>query len=156
MAEEILLTKEGYEAKLAELDELRIVKRPEVAERLREAIAYGDLSENSEYDAAKNEQAELEDRIVRLENLIKSAKIIEDDGGKSDFVKIGQKVKIRNIKTKAVGEYIIVSSSEADPINGKISNVSPVGAALIDKKVKSKVEVQLPAGVSKYEILSIG
>ncbi|MDR3304641.1 MAG: transcription elongation factor GreA [Clostridiales Family XIII bacterium] len=156
MAEEILLTREGYAAKLTELDELRTIKRPEIAERLKEAIAYGDISENSEYDSAKNEQAELEDKIVKLESLLKNAKVIEDDGGNHDVVKIGQKVKIRNIKTKAVAEYIIVSSSEADPINGKISNVSPVGAALIDKKAKAKVEVKLPGGNAKYEILSIG
>ncbi|MDR3364843.1 MAG: transcription elongation factor GreA [Clostridiales Family XIII bacterium] len=155
MTEEILLTKEGYEAKIAELDALRTVKRPEIAERLKEAIAYGDISENSEYDAAKNEQAELEDKIGKLESLIKSAKVIEE-GVKADAVRIGQKVKIRNVKTKATAEYIIVSSSEADPINGKISNVSPVGAALIDKRVKDKVDVKLPDGTAKYEVLSIG
>jgi transcription elongation factor GreA len=155
MAEEILLTKEGYATKLAELDELRTVKRPEIAERLKEAIAYGDLSENSEYDAAKNEQAELEYKIVELEVLIKNAKVLEDVA-KTDAVRLGQKVKIRKVGSKEQIEYIIVSSSEADPVNGKISNVSPVGAALIDKRVKDKVEVKLPDGMAKYEILSIG
>ncbi|MDR1796621.1 MAG: transcription elongation factor GreA [Clostridiales Family XIII bacterium] len=157
MAEEILLTKEGYEAKVAELDELRTIRRPEIAERLKEAMSYGDISENSEYDAAKNEQAELEDRIGKLEILIKNAKIIEDDGKGSDVVKIGQKVTIKKVgsKEKPVS-YIIVSSSEADPISGKISNVSPVGAALIGQKVKNKVEVKLPGGTVKYEVVAIG
>ena len=155
MAEEVLLTRDGYAAKLAELDELRTVKRPEIAERLKDAIAYGDISENSEYDAAKNEQAELEYRIGELENLLKNAKIIEE-GTRTDSVYIGQKVKIRKVNSKEPVEYIIVSSSEADPINGKISNVSPVGAALIDKRVNDIVDVKLPDGVAQYEILSIG
>ena len=155
MTGEILLTKDGYAAKLAELDELRTIKRPEIAERLKEAIAYGDISENSEYDSAKNEQAELEYKIGELEGLLKNAKVIEQDI-KTDIVRIGQKVKIRKEGAKEAVEYIIVSSSEADPINGKISNVSPVGAALIDKRVKDKVEVKLPDGIVKYEILSIG
>ena len=157
MAEEILLTKEGYAAKLTELDELRTVKRPEIAERLKEAIAYGDISENSEYDAAKNEQAELEYRIGELESLLKNAVVIEKDK-KKDIVRIGKQVKIRRIDIKGASavEYTIVSSSEADPINGKISNVSPVGAALIDKKVKDVVDVKLPDGTATYEILSIG
>ena len=156
MAEEILLTKEGFEAKQRELDELRTVKRPEIAERLKDAIAYGDLSENSEYDAAKNEQAELEYRIGELEGLIKNATVIEG-GAKTDVVRIGQKVKVRKAGSKTTAEYIIVSSSEADPGNGKISNVSPMGAALIDKKIKDKVDVKLPNNETvKYEILSIG
>ena len=157
MGEEVLLTKEGYAAKQAELDELRTVKRPEIAERLKEAIAYGDISENSEYDAAKNEQAELEYRIGELETLLKNATVIEKDK-KKDIVRLGKKVKIRKVDAKDAPtiEYTVVSSSEADPINGKISNVSPVGAALIDKKVKDKVDVKLPDGVARYEILSIG
>jgi len=155
MVEEILLTKEGYTAKLAELDDLRTVKRPEIAERLKDAIAYGDISENSEYDAAKNEQAELEYKIGELESLLKNAKVIEEDT-KTDVVRIGQKVKIRKVGLKEAVEYTIVSSSEADPINRKISNVSPVGAALIDKRIKDKVDVKLPDGTVKYEILSIG
>ena len=155
MAEEILLTKDGYAAKIAELDELRTVRRPEIAERLKEAIAYGDLSENSEYDAAKNEQAELEYKIGELESLIKNAKVIQESI-KADAVRIGQKVRIRKVGAKETLEYTIVSSSEADPIHGKISNVSPVGAALIDKRVKDKVDVKLPDGTAKYEILSIG
>ena len=157
MAEEILLTKEGFAAKETELNELRMVKRPEIAERLKEAIAYGDISENSEYDAAKNEQTELEYRIGELEALLKNATVIEKDK-KKDIVRIGKRVKIRKVGVKEapIVEYTIVGSSEADPINGKISNVSPVGAALIDKKVKDLVDVKLPDGTAKYEILAIG
>ena len=155
MAEEILLTKDGYTAKLAELDELRTVRRPEIAEQLKEARAYGDLSENAEYDAAKNEQAEIEYKIIELESLLKNAKVIEEST-KADVVRIGQKVKIRKVGSKETLEYTIVSSSEADPIHGKISNVSPVGSALIDKRVKEKVDVKLPDGTARYEILSIG
>jgi len=156
MVEKVIeFTKEGYAAKQAELDELRKVKRPEMRERLKDAIAYGDISENAEYDTAKNEQAALENRITELESELKYAKVIED-GVKTDVVRLGQKVKIRKAGAKDSVEYTIVSSSEADPINGKISNVSPVGAALIDKRVKDKVDVKLPDGVAKYEILSIG
>ena len=155
MAEEILLTREGYNAKLEELNYLRTVKRPEIAEQIKEARAFGDISENAEYDAAKNEQAEIEQKIGELESLMKNAKIIEE-GVKSDVVKIGSKVKIKKVGTKKEVDYIIVSPSEVDPMNGKISNVSPVGAALIDKKVKDKVDVKLPNGTVKYEILAIG
>ena len=155
MANEILLTKDGYELKVAELNELRTIRRPEIAEQLKEARAYGDLSENAEYDAAKNEQAEIEHKIIELESLIKNAKVIEEST-KADVVRIGQRVKIRKVGSKETMDYIIVSSSEADPLHGKISNVSPVGSALIDKRVKEKVDVKLPDGTARYEILSIG
>lgn len=156
MSEEILLTQEGYDAKIAELEELITVKRPEVAERLKEAISYGDISENSEYDSAKNEQAELEERISKVEYIIKSAHIIDDKGGKHDRVSLGVKVKVRNTKTKADVVYTIVGSAEADPFEGRISNESLVGQALLGRKAKERVEVQVPDGTVKYEILSIG
>lgn len=156
MTEEILLTKEGYETKKAELEELITKKRPEIAERLKEAISYGDISENSEYDSAKNEQAELEDRISKLDNIIKHAKIIAEKGVKSDRVRLGQKIKVRNLKTKKEEAYTIVGSAEADPLEGKISNESPVGSALLGRKAKEKVVVKAPGGETKYEIVSIG
>jgi transcription elongation factor GreA len=156
MADEILLTQEGYNAKVAELEELVTTKRSEIAERLKEAISYGDISENSEYDAAKNEQAELEDKISKIENIIKNAKIISGKGTKSDRVNLGLKVKVRNSKTKKEDTYIIVGSAEADPLEGKISNESPVGSAILGAKVKDKVAVKVPDGEIKYEILSIG
>lgn len=156
MIEEILLTKEGYDAKVAELDELVMVKRLEIAERLKEAISYGDISENSEYDSAKNEQAELEDQISKIENIIKNAKIIDGAAGKNDVVSLGLKVKIKNVKARKEMEYVIVGSAEADPFEGRISNESPIGKALLGAKVKQKVEVEAPDGITKYEILSIG
>jgi transcription elongation factor GreA len=156
MSDEILLTQEGYDAKIVELDELVAVKRLEIAERLKEAISYGDISENSEYDSAKNEQAELEEKILRLENIIKNAKIIDDKSAKKDIVGLGVKVKVKNTKTKEEFEYTIVGSAEASPFEGRISNESLVGAALLGKKVKEKVVVQIPDGEVKYEILSVG
>ncbi|MDR0817408.1 MAG: transcription elongation factor GreA [Clostridiales Family XIII bacterium] len=156
MSEEILLTKEGYDAKEAELEELVTVRRPEVAERLKEAISYGDLSENSEYDSAKNEQAELEEKISKIENIIKNAKIITDISGKHDVVSLGVKVKVKHIKSKKEAEYVIVGSAESAPFEGRISNESPIGKALLGAKVKQKVEVDAPDGITKYEILKIG
>jgi transcription elongation factor GreA len=157
MPEGILLTKEGYEKVTAELEELITVKRKEVAERIKEAISYGDISENSEYDSAKNEQAELEERINKLENMVRVAKIIDGNNISSDYVNIGLKVKVKNLssKNKDVTEFSIVGSAEAEPFEGKISNESLVGRALIGKKVKDKVEIQIPDGVVKYEILEI-
>jgi transcription elongation factor GreA len=156
MAEEILLTKQGYDDIVAELEDLQTVKRPEIAERLKEAISYGDISENSEYDSAKNEQAELEDKITKLENLIKNAKIIDETAGKRDVIGLGLKVKVKNLKTKEDHEFTIVGSAEADPFEGKISNESAVGAALLGHKIKEKVAVQLPDGAEvKYEVLKI-
>lgn len=155
MTEEILLTQEGYNDKVKELEELQTVKRPEVAERLKEAISYGDISENSEYDSAKNEQAELEEQISKLENIIKNAKIIDERKVKVDKVSLGLKVKVKDSKSKKENTYTIVGSTEADPFEGKISNESLVGAALLGKKVKDKVQVQVPDGNVTYEILSI-
>jgi transcription elongation factor GreA len=138
------------------LEELVTVKLYEVAERLREAASYGDISENSEYDSAKNEQAVLEDRISKLENIINNAKIIDGKSIKHDIVSLGVKVKVKNTKTKEELDYIIVGSAEADPFEGRISNESLVGSALLGKKAKDKVTVQVPDGTVKYEILSIG
>jgi transcription elongation factor GreA len=157
MNEEILLTKEGYDAKVAELDELITVKRPEIAERLKEAISYGDISENAEYDSAKNEQAELEEMISVIENIIKHAKIIDSRSIRAEKGKVtlGRKVKVKSGREQS--EYTIVGSAEADPFAGKLSNESPVGAALLGAKVGDKVTVTLPDGsTSKYEILSAG
>jgi transcription elongation factor GreA len=156
MSEEILLTQEGYEAKVAELDELVAVKRPEIAERLKEAISYGDISENSEYDAAKNEQAELEEKILRIENIIKNAKIIDEKSIGKDVVSLGVRVTVKNLKTKEQSVYTIVGSAEANPFEGRISNESLVGSALLGKKVKEKVSVQVPDGEVKYEVVSVG
>jgi len=155
MSEEILLTKEGYEKIVQELEDLVTVKRKEVAERIKEAISYGDISENSEYDSAKNEQAELEDRIHKLENMIRKAKIIDESEISEDRVNVGLKVKVKEKKSGEESEYSIVGSTEADPFEGKISNESLVGAALLGKKKGDEVEIAVPDGTYKYKIVDI-
>ncbi len=157
MAEEILLTQEGYDKIVAERDELAAVKRKEVSERLKEAISYGDLSENTEYDAAKDEQAELENRIYKLENMIRNAKIVKEDEISEDVVNLGLKVKLKDMATKEVVEFEIVGATQADPFAEppKISNESPVGQALLGKKKGQTAEVNTPDGVTTYKIQKI-
>jgi transcription elongation factor GreA len=155
MNDEILLTKEGYDADVAELESLISVKRPEIAERIKEAIAYGDISENSEYDSAKNEQAELEHRIEKLENRIRKAKIIDDEDVSNDKVGLGLNVRLKDIGSGEIMEFKIVGTAEADPLAGKISNESLVGAALIGRKKNDKVDLQVPDGIASYEIMDI-
>lgn len=152
-----LVTKEGLEKLKEELNYLQEVKRKEVAQRLKEAISYGDLSENAEYEDAKNEQAFVEGRILELEEKIKYAKVIDDKAKKAAIVQLGSKVIIRNVtrKSQEEEEYTIVGSTEADPVNHKISNVSPVGKALLDRKSGDTVKVAAPAGMIEYEIVKI-
>lgn len=155
MSEEILLTQEGYDKIVAEHEELVSVKRKEVSERLKEAISYGDLSENSEYDSAKNEQAELEERIIKLENMIRKAKIINEDEMNIDSVSVGLRVKVQNVATKDEMEFTIVGSTEADPFEGKISNESEVGKSLLGKQKGETVEILVPDGILEYKIIDI-
>ena len=155
MSEEILLTQEGYDKIVAEHEELVSVKRKEVSERLKEAISYGDLSENSEYDSAKNEQAELEERILKLENMIRKAKIINEQDMSSDQVSVGLKVKVKDIDAGDEMEFTIVGSTEVDLANNKISNESPIGAALLGAKKNEVVEANTPGGIAKFKILAI-
>lgn len=155
MAEEMLLTKEGYEKIVAEHEELVTVRRKEIAERIKEAISYGDISENSEYDSAKNEQAELEERINKLENMMRKAKIIDESSMSSDRVGIGLKVKVQELESGEIMDFAIVGSTEADPFEGKISNESLVGAALIGKMLNEVAEVQVPDGVVSYKVMEI-
>ena len=152
-----LITKEGLEKIKEELNYLKEVKRKEVAERLKEAISYGDLSENAEYEEAKNEQAFVEGRILELEEKIKYVKIIDEKGKKGAVVQLGSRVVVQNLssKTKTEEEYTIVGSTEADPINHKISNVSPVGKALLTRRASDVVKVAAPAGVMEYKIVKI-
>lgn len=151
-----LVTKEGFEKLKEELNFLKETKRKEVAERLKEAISYGDLSENAEYEEAKNEQAFVEGRILELEEKIKYAQIIENVKGEA-IVQLGSKVIIQNTTSKTHGEeeYTIVGSTEADPINHKISNVSPVGRALLDRRAGETVKVLAPAGTIEYKIVKV-
>lgn len=153
-----ILTKDGYDKLVSELDYLRNVKRREVADRIREAISYGDLSENSEYEDAKNEQAFVEGRIMELEEKIKFVQIIDESGKKTASVQLGSTVVVKILGAKSSGEamsFTIVGSTEADPIKGKISNVSPVGIALLDHRAGEKLDVHTPSGVIQYEILKV-
>lgn len=152
---EILLTQEGYNKLEEEVELLKTVRRKEVAERIKVAISFGDISENSEYDEAKNEQAQVEERIMKLENMIRKAVIIDESQIDLNVVTIGSIVKVKDVEFDEEVEYTIVGSAEADPMNFKISNESPVGSALIGKKVGDVVEVTVPSGVSKFEILEI-
>ncbi len=154
MAEEYL-TKEGYDKIVEEYEMLVSVKRREVSERLKEAISYGDISENAEYDAAKDEQAEMEDRIFKLEKMIKSAKIIDEMEVSNDFIGVGAKIKIKELESGEVYDYIIVGTTEADPFVGKISNESLIGQNLLGKKVDDVVEILVPDGTFKYQVLEI-
>lgn len=149
----IYLTSEGYLEKEEELNHLKLVKRPENIKALKEARAMGDLSENAEYDAARNEQAVLEGRILELEKILENAIII--DKVSTDKVGMGSKVTIKYIDEKEEDTYLIVGSSEADPMNNKISNESPLASVLMNKKAGSIVEVDSPSGLYKVEIISI-
>ena len=155
MNEEMLLTKEGYDKIVAEHEELVSVRRAEVAERIKEAISYGDISENAEYDSAKNEQAELEERIYTLENMIRKAKIVQEEDVKGDVVNVGLKVRVKDLDADFEEEFSIVGATESDPFNGKISNESSVGKALIGHKQGDKVSVEVPDGIINYEIVEI-
>jgi len=151
---ETLLTAEGLQKLEEELNHFKSVRRIEVAERIKTAIEYGDISENSEYDDAKNEQAFIEGHIIELENKINTAKIIDKTKGKSQ-VQIGSTVKILDETHNEELSYTIVGSSEADPFNDRISNESPVGSAILGRKKGETVEVNTPDGVATYKILSI-
>lgn len=152
---EVLLTEEGLEKLKQELEVLRTEKRHEVADRLKEAIAQGDLSENSEYDAAKEEQAFIESRIITLENMIRNAKIISQEALDRNIVSVGAKVTIQELPEGDVESYTIVGSAESDPLSGRISNESPIGAELIGKKVGEIVNVPVPSGTIQFKIVEI-
>jgi transcription elongation factor GreA len=156
MAEkEVLLTPEGLQKLEDELEHLKSVKRREVAERIKLAISYGDISENSEYEDAKNEQAFVEGRIMTLEKMLRNARIIHGDDVKTDVVSIGSTVSLKDIEFDEEIQYTIVGSAEADPGSNKISNESPVGRALLGKSSGSMVEVAVPAGTIQFQILGI-
>ncbi len=153
--EELLLTKDGLDKLEGELFHLRSVKRKEVAARIKEAISFGDITDNSEYEDAKNEQAFIEGRIITLEKLLRRARILEK-GDTADFnIALGSTVKLIDLDLKKEYEYTIVSTAEADPTEKKISNESPVGKALIGLAAGEEVEVKVPAGVFKYRIEAV-
>lgn len=152
---EILLTQEGYDNLEKELDYLKTEERAAIAERIRVALGFGDLSENSEYDEAKNAQAANETKIADLENKLRHAKIIADSEIDTKTVQIGNKVKVNDIEFDEEVEYTIVGSTEVDLSNNKISNESPIGAALLGAKKGQTVEANTPGGVIKFKILDI-
>lgn len=152
---EVVLTLEGLKKLEKELEFLKSVKRREIAERIKQAIDFGDITENSEYDEAKNEQAFVEGKIAMLEEKLRNVKIIDETDISTDFVSIGSKVKLKDLEIGDIIEYTIVGSSEANPMEFKISNESPVGKALLNKEKGTIVEVNAPAGVVRYEIIDI-
>lgn len=152
---EVLLTQEGYDKLEKELDYLRTEKRAEVAERIKVALGFGDLSENSEYDEAKTAQAENEAKIANLENKIRYAKIIDESEIDTKTVQVGNIVKVFDMEFEEEETYTIVGSTEVDLSQNKISNESPIGAALMGAKKNQIVEVNAPAGIIKYKVLSI-
>lgn len=151
---ETLLTAEGLKKLEEELAHYKSVRRIEVAQRIKTAIEYGDISENSEYDDAKNEQAFIEGHIIELENKINTAKII-DEKTRKNVVSVGSKVKLLDEEFNEELDYVIVGSFEADPFNNRISNESPVGSAILGKKKGATVEVNTPDGVATFKILAI-
>lgn len=156
MAEkDVFLTPAGLLKLENELDDAKSIKRREVADRIKQALAFGDISENSEYDQAKNEQAKLEERIAKLESILRNAKLIDEDEITTDVVSVGSKVIVLDVEYDEEMEYTIIGSAEADPYNGRISNESPVGSALLGKKSGDTIDVQVPDGTIKYKIISI-
>ncbi len=155
MDRDVVLTVNGLKKIEEDLEQLKTVRRKEVAERIKQAIAFGDISENSEYDEAKNEQAQVEERILKLESMLKKARVIDEEDISIDVVSVGATVAVKDIEFDETVEYTIVGSAEADPYELKISNESPVGRALIGKKIGDIVEVQIPDGITKYEVLQI-
>ena len=151
----VLLTQEGYKKLEQELEYLRTTKRAEVAERIKIALGYGDLSENSEYDEAKTAQAENETKIADLENKIRYAKIIDESEIDTKTVQIGNTVKLHDIEFDEDVEYTIVGSTEVNLAENRISNESPIGRALLGAKKGATVDVEAPAGIIQYKILSI-
>jgi transcription elongation factor GreA len=152
---DVILTQSGYEKLKAQIEELETFRRREVADRIKAAREFGDISENSEYDDAKNEQALLEARIARLKEQLRAARVIDTSDIPKDIVSIGSKVKVKYVDDGETGEYEIVGSAEADPAQHKLSNESPVGRAVLGHKKGDVVEVAAPSGAIKLQIVSI-
>lgn len=153
---EVILTEEGLKALQEEVNYLSTVKREEVAERIRQARDFGDITENSEYDDAKNEQALLEHRISLLQEKLRRARVIKDSEIDTERVSVGSTVTLRDLNSDEIRIYTLVGSAEADPTKARLSNESPVGQALLGKRVGDVVTVPVPVGALKLEILAIG
>ncbi len=152
---EVFLTQDGLKKLEEELEHLKSVKRREVAERIKVAIGYGDISENSEYEDAKNEQAFIEGRIITLEKMLRNARIINNDEVDINTVSVGSIVSLKDLEFGDLVEYNIVGTAESDPFQNKISNESPVGKAILGKQKGAIVDVNVPAGVIQYQIMDI-
>ncbi|MBE5802159.1 MAG: transcription elongation factor GreA [Clostridiales bacterium] len=157
MSEEkkVILTREGYDKLVAELDYYISVRRNEVSEQIAIARGFGDLSENAEYDEAKNEQSRIEAKIVEMENTLRNCVIVEDDDVDTETVGVGNTIKVKNMTKKMEQVLTIVGANETDPLHGKISSESPIGAALLGKKVGQTVTVEVPIGEMKLKVLEI-
>ena len=155
MAKQTIITDEGLRRLEEELEDLKTVKRKEIAEKLKVALSFGDLSENSEYDEAKNEQAIIEGRIAEIENQLKNVRVLDESELNTEVVHVGSKIRIRETGTTQEETYKIVGSTEADPINGRISDESPVGKSMLGHSVGDVVEVLIPSGAVSYELIEI-
>ncbi len=155
MAKEIILTYAGKKELEEELEQLKTVGRKDVADKIKVALSFGDLSENSEYDEAKSEQGKLEARISEIEDMLSRVKVLDEDQLSSDIIHVGSKVKIKDLEDGEILDYQIVGFSQSDPGNGRISDESPVGKALIGHKVGETVEAETPSGILSFDILEI-
>ena len=155
MSKQTIITDEGLRRLEEELEELKTVKRKEIAEKIKVALSFGDLSENSEYDEAKNEQAIIEGRIAEIENQLKNVRVLDESELNTEVVHIGSRIRIREAGSTEEETYKIVGSTEADPINGRISDESPVGKAMLGHSVGDMVEVIIPSGAVSYELVEI-
>jgi len=155
-AKKVILTYAGLRSLEDELEHLKVVKRKEVAGKIKEAREQGDLSENAEYDAAKDEQRDIEARIEQIEGILKHAEVVVEDEVEYDKINVGCKVKVHDITYDEDMEYKIVGSTEANSLEGKISNESPVGKALLGKKIDDVVKIETQAGMMQYKVLEIG
>lgn len=153
---QIILTSEGLSELEKELEMLKTLRRKEVSEKIKVALSFGDLSENSEYDEAKNEQAMVEARIQEIEQMFKNATILDEDELSNETVSVGSTVTVLKLKNNKEDEYRIVGSTEASPANKKISDESPVGKALLKHTVGDIVDVEAPSGIIQYKIIKIG
>ena len=152
----IVLTSEGLHKIEQELEQLKTVRRKEVSEKIKVALSFGDLSENSEYDEAKNEQAMVESRINEIEQMMKNVSVLDEEGISTESVSVGSKITVKRLSNGKVDTYKIVGSTEAAPLEKKISDESPVGKAMLGHKAGEKVEVETPSGIIEYEIVEIG
>jgi transcription elongation factor GreA len=153
---EVILTYEGLKKLEEELEQLRGPRRMAVKERIKAALAHGDITENSEYDEAKNEQAYIEGKIAQIETMLKNARVIDEDDVSTETVSIGSKVRLRDLDTNEESVFTIVGSTETDPSELKISNESPIGSAIMNRKKGDTVEVTVPDGILRFKILKIG